>query len=117
MSFAATLQRLSAALLHQGHGNKMTIATDDLHELLAEFDKADRISCAVQMHTATGMERHGLRERFEAAFRAHEVADGIERDSTAHAIGMDGKYEWGFKQYMWEMYQAASVPVPAEVVA
>jgi hypothetical protein len=117
MSFTATLQRLSAALLRDGYRDKMTIATDDLHELLTQFHKSDRIACAAQMHTAEGMASRPLRERFEAAFRAHEMADGIEPDSTAHAIGPDGKYEWVFKQNMWEMYQAASVPVPAEVVA
>jgi hypothetical protein len=113
MNIAKAISRLSAALLRDGHGMKTHVATDDLHELLTQFAKSDRIARAAEMHTADGMQRYDVRARFEAFFRAHESADGIESDSRAHAIGPDGKYEWPHKQNMWDAYQAASVPVPA----
>jgi hypothetical protein len=116
MTFALTLKRLRDAQKRNALNDTMRIDPDDLYELLAQFDKSDGIARAAQMHTAEGMQRHGVRERFEAAFRAHEASDGIEPDSSAHAIGPDGKYEWVFKQNMWEMYQAGSEPVPSSVM-
>lgn len=117
MNIAKAIRSLSAALLRDGHRMKTSVPTDDLHELLTQFARSDRIARAAAMHTAEGMQRYALRDRFEAFFRSHESAEGIEPDSSAHAIGPDGKYEWPHKQGMWEAYQAASTPVPAEVVA
>lgn len=110
-TFADTLRRLSAALLEQGYKTRVSIPTDDLSDLLTEFQRSDRIARAGMMHTAEGMQRHPLRERFEAFFRTHPSAEGIEPDSSAHAIGSDGKYTWAHKQDMWDAYQAAITPV------
>lgn len=117
MSFSQTLERLRAARKRDALQDTMRIDPDDLYELLTEFERVDRIARAAQMHTAGALQHRGLQERFEAVFRAHEASDGIEPDSKAHAIGSDGKYEWIFKQNMFEMYAAGSVPVPMEVIA
>lgn len=116
MNFPDSLKRLRAAHKRDALQDTMRIDPDDLYALLTEFERVDCIARAAQMHTAVGMQQYGPRERFEAAFRAHEVADGIEPDSSAHAMGKDGKYEWCFKQNLYEFYVTGSMPVPAEVV-